>query len=308
MSTAAPSVATSSAQGHPRVDAGAPLRVRERTAATPSGPIAASTVDLVFVTAGWVTLYSSAGVEPLEAGSVLTIPATLACNEVPTGYVRTVTLHFHPDYLTDLLRWLPAQHPLVYGLCRALHGEPPKQLLRLAPAAMRSITPHLTCLSRPWNDDRGRFAMLSIASDLFDAVGRLSGATDCSIFGAGQIPRPEVTTAIALLRTNLQRPWRLEDLARAVALSPSQLVRLFGSQVGLSPAAFLRQLRSERMAEILISSSCSVGSAAAEVGWRDAAVASRAFKQRFGVTPSSYATSCCRSSEPKQRLGDLNTT
>ncbi|AZL04297.1 helix-turn-helix domain-containing protein [Brevibacterium aurantiacum] len=63
---------------------------------------------------------------------------------------------------------------------------------------------------------------------------------------------------------------------------------------GRSPAAFLRQLRADRMAELLATTSLTVGEIGAAVGWRDAAVAPRSFKQRYGVAPRIYASSCRR--------------
>lgn len=97
--------------------------------------------------------------------------------------------------------------------------------------------------------------------------------------------------ATALLRAELGRQWRIEELAREVAVSPTHLTRLFHAQIGISPAAFLRQLRADRMAELLATTSVTVGEAGAAVGWHDLAMASRSFKQRYGVSPSTYASS-----------------
>ncbi|MFD1861042.1 helix-turn-helix domain-containing protein [Aeromicrobium camelliae] len=93
------------------------------------------------------------------------------------------------------------------------------------------------------------------------------------------------------MRGQISRTWSMETLAREVALSPSQLRRLFNSQVGVSPAAYLARLRAEKMAELLATTSMGVTQAARESGWRDATVAARNFKKRYGVSPREYAAS-----------------
>jgi AraC-like DNA-binding protein len=283
--------------GHPSIPGKAetcavPLRIKDQTAHAPSGPVALPNVKVVFTLSGWARVASSTGEVALEAGTILTIPPGLECSGFPVGHARTVTFYFHPDYLADQMRWLPLRHPLVHCLHRALKSEPALHTLHLGSAAMRDLAPRLVSLSQFPDGEVTDFTMLSIASDVFDAVGRLSGQARGTVSGSIKAPDREVAAAVALLRTHLRRRWSVKELAQAVALSPSQLTRLFRAQLGMSPAAFLRQLRSERMAELLATTRMSIGDAAEAVGWRDLATASRSFKQRFGIAPSAYANTC----------------
>ncbi|WP_169516542.1 helix-turn-helix transcriptional regulator [Gulosibacter molinativorax] len=272
---------------------GIPLRVREQIAWRPSGPVTAFAIKIIFTISGWARVYLPAGEVFLDSGSVVTFPAGVEARGVPTAHLRTVTLYIHPQYLSDQLRWLPAAHPLVHHLHRALEGDLPLQSLQLQPPAMRDLTPILVRLARshvtsPFND----FALVTTTSELFDVVGRFTGASSRSselAYPTGAPPRQEIAAAIALLHSDLARPWRIEDLAREVSLSASQLTRLFRKHVGISPAALLRQLRTDLMAELLATARSGVGEAAAASGWTDPAVASRAFKQRYGVTPRAFA-------------------
>ncbi|MGJ0203565.1 helix-turn-helix transcriptional regulator [Leucobacter sp. gxy201] len=273
---------------------GPPLIVRDHTAHTPSGRTSTPAVKVVFTISGWARVQAPFNEVLLEPGTILTIPANLECQGVPARHARTMTFYLEPEYLADQMRWLPLSHPLVHHLHRALEGVPRLHTLQLPAAAMHDLAPVLARLSQA-SADVGDFARLSMAFDVFDAVGRLSGMRTGSIDTARTLPRREVATAIALLRSDLARAWRIEELAREVAVSPSHLARLFRAQTGISPAAFLRQLRADQMAELLATTSLTVGDAGSAVGWHDMAMASRSFKQRYGVPPSTYASSYRRS-------------
>lgn len=270
---------------------GVPLVVREQTAHAPSGAVSVAAVKIVFMLSGWARVRTDADEVTLEAGTVLTIPSRLECWGFPAGHARTTTFYIHPDYLADQTRWLDAAHPLVHHLRLVLDGAPGLQALQLAASAVRELTPSLARLARPPNAAVSDFARLAAVSEVFDAVGHLSGTSSGMAIPTQVVPRREVVSAIALLRAGLSRPWRIAELAQEVAISPSQLARLFRSQVGISPATFLRQLRADRMAELLATTDVTVGEAATAVGWSEAAVASRSFKQRYGVSPRAYARS-----------------
>lgn len=270
-----------------------PLSVREQTAYGDSGPVVVASVKVVFTISGWARVHSLVGEVFLEPGSILTIPAGVECRGFPYGHARTVTFYFHPEYLADQVRWLSATNPLVHHLHLALEDLPQLHQLQLAASAMRDLAPTLVLIARRRWGKVGSFAMLSMATDIFEAVGRLSGIASGNSEGslvAGPAPRREVVLAIALLRADLGRAWRIDELASEVALSGSQLARLFRAQIGVSPAALLRQLRADQMAELLATTKLGVAEIATAVGWNDAAVASRAFKQRYGVPPRTYAS------------------
>ena len=268
-----------------------PLSVRDLTACCPSGPIRLPCTSVVFTISGWARLCSQAGALHLQPGRILTIPAGLEYCGFPAGSVRTVTLLFHPEYLAEQMRWLSSTHPLVHQLHRSLCDQPAPQFLQLAPSIMLQLTPLLTRLAHVSTQASTDFATLSLVSAVLDAVGRLSGVSTGNVDPTAAMPRREIVMATALLRAELGRQWRIEELAREVAVSPTHLTRLFHAQIGISPAAFLRQLRADRMAELLATTSVTVGEAGAAVGWHDLAMASRSFKQRYGVSPSTYASS-----------------
>ena len=94
--------------------------------------------------------------------------------------------------------------------------------------------------------------------------------------------------ALGILRDRLADPWTLDSLAQEVHLSRSQLVRAFDATVGMSPMAYLRQMRVERMARLLVSTDLSVAEAARAVGWRNQFHASQCFHAAYGVSPTEF--------------------
>lgn len=97
-----------------------------------------------------------------------------------------------------------------------------------------------------------------------------------------------VVAAVGLVTTRIAEPWTLSFLAEEVHLSRSQLVRSFDATTGLSPMAYLRQMRVERMARLLVSTDLSVAEAARSVGWKNQFHASQCFHAHYGISPTEY--------------------
>jgi transcriptional regulator GlxA family with amidase domain len=108
-----------------------------------------------------------------------------------------------------------------------------------------------------------------------------------TVLGHGAV-RGHVVVAVKLFREQIAEPWTLGALADDVHLSRSQLVRPFSATVGMSPLAYLRKMRVERMARLLASTDLSVAAAARTVGWSDPNYASRCFHAAYGVSPSEF--------------------
>jgi transcriptional regulator GlxA family with amidase domain len=86
----------------------------------------------------------------------------------------------------------------------------------------------------------------------------------------------------------MAEPWTLDALADEVHLSRSQLARSFAATVGASPMAYLRQMRVEQMARLLISTDLSIAEAARSVGWKNQFHASQCFHAHHGVSPTEF--------------------
>lgn len=81
---------------------------------------------------------------------------------------------------------------------------------------------------------------------------------------------------------------KIGELARSHAVSPSYLRKLFVRYAGLSPKAYLNQIRNEHAILLLLRSKEPIKDIAAECGFSDELYFSTIFKQTNGVSPSEF--------------------
>lgn len=99
----------------------------------------------------------------------------------------------------------------------------------------------------------------------------------------------EMTHAREYIHANLKKPVRLRDIAHAAGVSPYRLIRLFKRHFGLTPYAYLVQLRIEK-ARALLRSGAPVCTAAMDLGFCDQSHFTNQFRRYVGVSPGKYAT------------------
>jgi AraC-like DNA-binding protein len=98
---------------------------------------------------------------------------------------------------------------------------------------------------------------------------------------------PRVRHVLALMERHRREPLAVSDLAREVNLSPSRLRHLFRTELGQSPAYAQRDLCLQHARHLLESTFLSVKQVMAECGWNDPSHFCRAFKRRYGYSPTS---------------------
>ena len=100
--------------------------------------------------------------------------------------------------------------------------------------------------------------------------------------------RARIDRVARFWREHLDEPLDLAALARSAGLSPRQLERVFVRITGETPRGFLRRLRIERAATRLRASDASILTIGIEAGFESHEAFTRAFRWRFGQTPSVY--------------------
>ena len=97
-----------------------------------------------------------------------------------------------------------------------------------------------------------------------------------------------VAQALGLLHSEPERAWTVDELATAVHVSRSTLVRRFSDRVGEPPAAYLTRWRMELAARLLRESDQPVGRISHLVGYTSEFAFSRAFSKQRGEPPGRY--------------------
>jgi AraC-like DNA-binding protein len=99
----------------------------------------------------------------------------------------------------------------------------------------------------------------------------------------GQTDR--IAEAVVRLRSELDRPLRIESLARELGMSVSGFHHHFKAVTAMSPLQFQKQLRLQEARRLLLGESLDAASAGYRVGYDDASQFSREYKRLFGQPP-----------------------
>lgn len=119
------------------------------------------------------------------------------------------------------------------------------------------------------------------AASLEEAIHRFGG-----LLGTAPV-EPLVASAVSRIVTSGGEA-RIADVAREIGISDRQLLRVFKTEVGLSPKQFSRICRARAAALSALETSQSWGQIAAEHGYADQAHLSHDFRKMFGRTPSEF--------------------
>ncbi|HEX5337405.1 MAG TPA: DNA-binding response regulator [Gallionella sp.] len=100
-----------------------------------------------------------------------------------------------------------------------------------------------------------------------------------------------VTAAKGLIAQHLQSPLTLEEVAVRIGTYEKKLSQIFRAQTGLTVFAYIREERIRRACQLLAETDLSMLDIADQIGFQNAANFSTAFRERVGMTPSTYRQS-----------------
>jgi transcriptional regulator GlxA family with amidase domain len=138
-------------------------------------------------------------------------------------------------------------------------------------------------------EDLGREIAVEIARWLVLFLQRPGGQAQFSSHLSAQIaerrPLRELQSWIA---DNLDADLRVETLAERAAMSPRNFARFFRREIGMTPAAYVEQLRVERARQLLEDSADPVELISTSCGFGTPETMRRAFARRVGAPPAQY--------------------
>jgi transcriptional regulator GlxA family with amidase domain len=138
-------------------------------------------------------------------------------------------------------------------------------------------------------EDLGRDLAVEIARWLVLFLQRPGGQAQFSSHLSSQLaerrPLRELQSWIA---DNLDADLRVEALAERALMSPRNFARFFRRETGITPAAYVEELRVERARQLLEGSADPVELVSARCGFGTPETMRRAFSRRIGVPPADY--------------------
>jgi AraC-like DNA-binding protein len=125
-------------------------------------------------------------------------------------------------------------------------------------------------------------------------IWRYIGEGELLMTGATTPVDPAVENARRFIQVHLGEPLTLDMIARAAAVSPAHLIRLFRRQLNTTPMAFLWERRVAMGIELLRQTGLGVGEIAIRCGFRTSYHFSRRVRQAAGITPLEVRQQACR--------------
>ena len=117
-----------------------------------------------------------------------------------------------------------------------------------------------------------------------DAGSRLKRSED-----ARELAQTSLAELIAdYLAENVYSSLALTDLCRRFFMGKSQLSKLFGEQMGMSPIEYFHKLKIAEAKKLLDEEGASVTAVSDALGYTGIHIFSRAFKREVGISPSEY--------------------
>jgi AraC family transcriptional regulator len=102
---------------------------------------------------------------------------------------------------------------------------------------------------------------------------------------------PELDKVLDYINRHLDEPLSLTILAQYAGYSPYHFLRIFKEKMGLSPQYYVSSLRLQKAKQLLLHTKMSVRDIGLEIGQQSLGTFTTRFKERVGVTPSSFRSS-----------------
>jgi transcriptional regulator GlxA family with amidase domain len=138
-------------------------------------------------------------------------------------------------------------------------------------------------------EDLGREIAAEVARWLVLFLQRPGGQAQFSAHLSAQLAeRRPLRELQAWIADNLDSDLRVEALAERAAMSPRNFARFFRREIGLTPAAYVEELRVEHARQLLEESADPIDVISTRCGFGTPETMRRAFGRRIGVPPAEY--------------------
>ena len=101
-------------------------------------------------------------------------------------------------------------------------------------------------------------------------------------------PAHHVERISGFIKENYYKRITIEEIGKKFYLNKNYIRTIFVQQMGISPKQYLQKIRMERATFLLINTDEEISLIAKSVGYDDALLFSKMFKQHYGISPQKY--------------------
>ncbi len=184
-----------------------------------------------------------------------------------------------------------------WAACAALHRTYPSIEVDPSPIFVRDgsvytsagVTAGIDLALALVEEDLGRSVAAEVARDLVLFIRRPGGQAQFSVGLSGQAAdRPGIRELQTWMVDHLDHDLGVPALARRAFMSPRNFARVFTREVGVTPAAYVEELRVERARNLLETTTSTVDEVARQCGFGTVETLRRSLRRRLQVSPSDY--------------------
>lgn len=242
--------------------------------------------EIVVILSGSATHLVGSASHALQPGDVYVIKGSLPHGFLDARQLDLINLMYDAllfNYKENELRAIPGFEPLLIVEPELWMAPDCREVLRLSAADLHRVTTLTELIldlaepPQPANEPVVKTLFLALISFI-------ASRYDCP--GEAAAPMRLLNEAARFMQENLARSLKVEDIAAHLSLSVRHLNRLFQRQLEQTPMGYLSDLRLRYALTLLSKGTLPVGTVARLCGFRDAAYFSRAFREKFGISPS----------------------
>ena len=228
--------------------------------------------------------------EPVQAGTVVFVPPGVAHGYRACREMQVYNCFFRAELAEFELLWAARDDALgaLFERSGTKRLQDDHVVIQVDPAAFEQCIRELDAIRNEDPSERSharQIGRLLLALDLIARHGRRYGPAPSERRLATP---PVVASVLDAFDADLARHWTLADLSAEAFVGSFHLAHEFKRWMGVSPMAYLAQLRAKRAGILLAGTDDSVASIGRAVGWPEPAAFSRQFSKAFGVSPREF--------------------
>lgn len=245
---------------------------------------------IYYITEGTAAILLPSGIQRLKPGFLYLIPAFMKHSCICDSYFSHYYVHIYEDHQSESDFWAEWKFPVevpANGLDlelfkRLCEMNPTMKLPKSDPTSYDNNSTLIQNILR--NKQRPYSDKVESRGILFQLLSRfLKDAQP-----ANQTNDDRIGLALTYIRKRIYDSIDLNSLADLTCLSKDHFIRLFKTEMGITPLQYINRKKIEKAQLILLTSDMPVKNISFLLGYEDQSYFNRFFKKVIGVTPQEY--------------------